>query len=81
MDQLADGSIATALQADRSEEVWVQDEIPMLKIFMEDDSHTGLAEIDAAQPKSGIRYNLMGQPVGKDYKGIVIENGQKFIVR
>ena len=81
MDQLANGSIAMALQADRTEDVWVQDEIPMLKIFMEDDSHTGLDEIDAAQPKSGIRYNLMGQPVGKDYKGIVIENGQKFIVR
>ena len=34
--QLADGTIATALQADRSEEIWVQDPelgIPMLKIF------------------------------------------------
>ncbi len=30
---------------------------------------------------SGQRYNLMGQPVGKDYKGIVIENGKKIIVR
>ena len=35
-EQLSDGTIATALQADRSEEVWVQDPelgIPMLKIF------------------------------------------------
>lgn len=42
---------------------------------------TGLNEIDAAKMGNGTRYNLMGQPVGNDYKGIVIENGQKFIVR
>ena len=81
MEQLVNGSIAVALQADRTEEVWVQDEIPMLKIFLEDQPSTGLDEINAAQPKSGIRYNLMGQPVSKDYKGIVIEDGKKFIVR
>ena len=27
----------------------------------------------------GIRYNLLGQPVGEDYKGIVILNGKKMI--
>lgn len=42
---------------------------------------TGIVDLDAAQPKSGQRYNLMGQPVGKDYKGIVIEDGKKIIVR
>lgn len=42
---------------------------------------TGLIDIDAAQPRNGQRYNLMGQPVGKDYKGIVIEDGKKVIVR
>ena len=39
--QLADGTIATALQADRSEEVWVQDPelgIPMLKIFVNEET-------------------------------------------
>ncbi|MBQ4006278.1 MAG: hypothetical protein II609_05905, partial [Muribaculaceae bacterium] len=36
---------------------------------------TGVTDINAAQPKTGARYNLMGQPVGKDYKGIVIEDG------
>lgn len=35
---------------------------------------------DPQQP-SGQRYNLMGQPVGKDYKGIVIEDGKKVIVK
>ena len=27
----------------------------------------------------GIRYNLAGQKVGNDYKGIVIMNGKKFM--
>lgn len=42
---------------------------------------TGLIDLDAAKRNSGQRYNLMGQPVSKDYKGIVIEDGKKLIVR
>ena len=42
---------------------------------------TGIDDIDAVQPRSGQRYNLMGQPVGKDYRGIVIEDGKKLIVK
>ena len=42
---------------------------------------TGLNDIDAAQPRSGQRYNMLGQPVGKDYRGIVIEDGRKIIVK
>ncbi len=42
---------------------------------------TGVVDINAADRKSGQRYNLMGQPVGNDYKGIVIEDGRKIIVR
>ncbi len=42
---------------------------------------TGVTDINAAQPKTGARYNLMGQPVGKDYKGIVIEDGKKILVK
>ena len=42
---------------------------------------TGVEDINVATAKSGQRYNLMGQPVGKDYKGIVIEDGKKVIVR
>ena len=42
---------------------------------------TGIEEINAANSKTGQRYNLMGQPVGKGYKGIVIENGKKILVK
>jgi len=43
-ESLADGTVATALQAGRSEEIWVQDETtgqPMLKLF----AHTGIIDI------------------------------------
>ena len=41
---------------------------------------TAIEEINA-DSRSGQRYNLMGQPVGKDYRGIVIEDGRKIIVK
>ena len=34
-----------------------------------------------ADDRSGQRYNLMGQPVGKDYRGIVIEDGKKRVIK
>lgn len=42
---------------------------------------TSIIDIDATMPNRNQRYNLMGQPVSKDYKGIVIEDGHKIIVR
>lgn len=35
---------------------------------------------DKNTPHDGRRYNLLGQPVDPDYKGIVIENGKKCVV-
>ncbi len=38
---------------------------------------TCIDDISAAEPATvTTRYNLLGQPVGKDYRGIVIENGR-----
>ena len=34
-----------------------------------------------ANKQNGIMYNLAGQKVGKDYKGIVIMNGKKFVIK
>ncbi len=42
---------------------------------------TAIEEINANEKKHGQRYNLMGQPVGKDYKGIVIQDGKKILVK
>ena len=42
---------------------------------------TGVEDIAVPTVKPGQRYNLLGQPVSSDYKGVVIENGRKIIVR
>lgn len=41
---------------------------------------TAIDRIDADRDSNSVRYNLMGQPVGRDYRGIVIENGQKRVI-
>ncbi|GEM_PF-2744789 len=45
------------------------------------DLPTTIEEMNAPTAKSGQRHNLMGQPAGRDYKGIVIENGKKILVK
>ena len=44
-------------------------------------TYTGIDIVDIDNNKSGSqRYNIMGQPVGSDYRGIVIEKGKKVLV-
>ena len=38
---------------------------------------SGIKQITANKPQSNIRYNLAGQMVDENYKGIIIQNGQK----
>ena len=40
-----------------------------------------VVESSTSEPGNNIRYNVKGQPIGKDYKGIVIEDGKKVVVR
>lgn len=42
---------------------------------------TGVVDLNADTNRSKKRYNLMGQPVSKDYHGIVIEDGRIIIVK
>lgn len=48
-----------------------------------EDLPTSIVAVDApsSTPQSNVRYNVAGQPVGDDYHGIVIENGQKTLVK
>ena len=50
-----------------------------MRLALSDMDDTAIENVTIDKPKSGIRYNLMGQPVGKDYHGVVIEDGVKFI--
>lgn len=50
-------------------------------VFTADGAATGINNITAAKAQNGVRYNLAGQRVSKDFKGVVIENGKKMIVK
>ena len=50
-----------------------------IRPVLKSENVTGLIDLDETNPRSVVRYNVMGQPVGNDYKGIVIENGVKLI--
>lgn len=50
-----------------------------MRLALSDMDDTAIEDVTIDKPKSGIRYNLKGQPVGKDYHGVVIEDGVKFI--
>ncbi len=39
---------------------------------------SGISTVEAVKTQNGAIYNLAGQKVGKDYKGIVIVNGRKY---
>ena len=43
-------------------------------------STTGISKIETSAAKA-VRYNLAGQKVGANYKGVVIENGKKIVVK
>ena len=40
---------------------------------------TGISNVNVVRVSDGAIYNLAGQKVGKDYKGIVIQNGKKYM--
>ena len=40
---------------------------------------TGISTVNAQKTQNNVIYNLAGQKVGNDYKGIVIMNGKKFM--
>lgn len=42
---------------------------------------TAISTVNAAAPQDGVRYNLAGQKVGAGYKGVVIVNGKKVVVK
>ena len=53
----------------------------MIEASFVKETTTGVVDIDAVVPKSGQRYNLLGQPVDQHYKGVVIVDGKKLILK
>ena len=51
------------------------------QVYTSEKLPTGITSVTTNAAKNGIRYNVAGQRVGNDFKGLVIENGQKKIVK
>ena len=49
------------------------------KVVVKDKNGTGIKNVKAEKALNNVRYNLAGQKVDANYKGIVIQNGKKFI--
>ena len=79
-EQLADGTMAAALQNGRAEEIWVQDPVlhtPMLKLFANDDPSTPTAINNTATNTNATKRIVNGQLLieknGKFYNATGIE--------
>lgn len=51
------------------------------KLNFDDEETTGITNINAAESNDDTLYNLAGQKVNAAYKGIVIKNGKKYLVK
>ena len=50
-------------------------------IWVDDEDATGISSVAAETAQEGDAYNLAGQKVGASYKGIIIKNGKKVILK
>lgn len=55
--------------------------LPMLYVLSNTESGLNGVQAETKTVKSGVRYNLAGQRVNNSFKGIVIENGKKVVVK
>ena len=51
------------------------------KLNFDDEETTGITNVNAAESNDDTLYNLAGQKVNAAYKGIVIKNGKKYLVK
>lgn len=51
------------------------------KLNFDDEETTGITNVNAAESNDSTLYNLAGQKVNAAYKGIVIKNGKKYLVK
>ena len=54
-------------------------QIGIYGFYFAEGGETGIANMKKEMESDAPRYNLAGQKVGNDYKGVVIQNGRKMI--
>ena len=55
--------------------------INLMKVTIERATTTGIEKIAELKADNGVMYNLAGQKVGAGFKGLVIKNGKKVVVK
>ena len=60
---------------------WLLGTVKIAKVQLFEVSSTGIMNMVAEKAVDGISYNIAGQKVGNDFKGIVINNGKKFVIK
>ena len=50
-------------------------------VLVEDIVDTGISQVNTTQQNGGKAFNLAGQQVKQGYKGIVIKDGKKFVIK
>ncbi|MBQ0115155.1 MAG: leucine-rich repeat protein [Bacteroidales bacterium] len=54
-------------------------DIEAFLLKFDQDTPTGIDDLKRGNQGDGMKYDIMGRPVGDDYRGIVIMNGKKFV--
>ena len=52
-----------------------------IKVVVLGDEADGISSLNGNDSENGTMFNLAGQPVGTDYKGVVIRNGKKVLIK
>ena len=60
---------------------WLLGTVKIAKVQLFEVSSTGIMNMVAEKAVDGISYNIAGQKVGNDFKGLVIKNGKKFVIK
>lgn len=82
LDAIWEGSAQeVSFRCKKNEEDTQQLRYAKIVVCVEGETYTGINNITVDNAKKGVRYNLAGHRVNESYKGVVIENGKKMIVK
>lgn len=81
VDEKYYGTYTFNVKANSTYKVWCDgSKLGFYGFEFKEGSSTGINTVKSAS-ENGVRYNLSGQKVAEDYKGVVIENGKKVVMK
>ena len=68
-----------SVNADYTDKLWYTSLIVPGAQFVPGDGPDAIATVEAKADEDAVRFNIAGQRVGKNYKGLIIEKNKKFL--